>query len=86
MTPIQIIYFYHHFPNFFSSVKLASSYSLTARVIIGGFFFNDGAIQDQKTSHHKTSLKCEFKVGKDEAFTRLMQLILLVNYSLKICT
>jgi len=55
-------------------------------VIIGGFFLNCGAIQDQKTSHHKTSLKCEFKVGKDEAFTRLMQLILLINYSLKICT
>lgn len=39
VTPIQIIYFYHHFPSFFSPVKVswASSY-LTARVIMGGFF------------------------------------------------
>lgn len=49
-------------------------------------FFNYGATQDWKTSRHKASLKCEFKVGKDEAFTRLMQLILLVNYILKMCT
>lgn len=57
-------------------------------MIIEGFlfFFKYGAIQDQKTSHHKISLKCEFKVGKDEAFTRLMQLILLINYRLKIHT
>lgn len=61
---------------------------MTVRVIIRGFFFflKYGVIQDQKTSHHKISLKCEFKVGKDEAFTRLMQLILLINYRLKIHT
>lgn len=40
MIPIQTIYFYHQFLNFFSLVKAswASSYFLTARVKVGGFF------------------------------------------------